>query len=1264
MKISNLTECTTAGAVATVAQPFETVQKRTPEKKLKGSNLLKGIKTSAKYANSLHEGEVVQFPGAHTHDNIDCPNCGEPMQGGKMPDGTRVKVCVKCLKYRVEPNQNLPAAAGTPNLSVVKEDKQSFTVGQKVEVHHGGAWVPATITAVDRPGKYKIRLSLNGKMVDYVSGAMNTRAVAEGLKFNGGTPDVDHMNGPIMRGGEGMSKACPHCNGNRYIWTNSEQGKTPKHPWINPNTATLKSKQIPCPACQGDKTKEHTDTEDGRNHANAFGTYRYESVEEAQSLGGALNNALSKVEPGSKLDQKIKTHNRQVKSGVKDKQFMMTSPPEGYHFKQDGSVALGEGAKVDRMVGHVKSSEKKLGKSSKEAENIAWATANKRGMLDNKNKKVNEGILDEFAPSASGDDGEEFNPGLAKMAKEEGEVKGFSLSDGATLASAIKINYWDTMDGGTYAQFFARGFKEGRLRKINHGNKQYNLNLKLMKDGSIRHGEQGVAESVDYDEITRAHELMNRAGDADMSYEEIVDLLVDNGFSQEVADHMALDSGRQPENRPVRRQQAPISGDRKAKWDADLARILGKNTDQGVAEGYGPDGKWTSGTDMRSMLRPTGNPEERLDRATQQIAKDIAKSNKQKRVPTTNQRKNGVAEGYLPDESEMKTVYRATAPDGNEWEVKEYQGDYLIFVNGEHNNTFHATPGMLWGAKDRAIEVVKRMAKQGVAEGFDDNNTEIARNLLPRLNQQSGGSTVEKCAALAAKYFNSAGLQSKFDIDEYIKQEMANEGVTEGSANEGREPMVGETCFIRNYNGHVVLQGLSGDKARVKFDNGRVETVSRKDLIPQSEKVNSLWEGNKIDEGRFVKGPGGVPLDRQGNAIPPKPQAEPKAPNVRRDANGLTRADYNTVWRKIEDVVGQIFPDGDPIDWLGPWLDRQGITGYRIGDILRKACQMNGFKDIYAYYDHFKTDDYGYEAPVREAMQAAPAMPTPAQAAAQAYPAEPAPEEPETDPELRSAEQSANVHYASAAKRKKGIEKFLLRSVKHAKEADTQQNLEIRKIKRDMDAIRKMASNGPVAEGEITEDDVVLSADRRKPKSGLLSKPEPTTNPADAVKVDIPLLIRLLEFAREDAKTDMDLHDLAEKLIACGARGRTLTMKDYERLVPEKKPEYNDATDSVEPEVDESLLGGAAAAGIIANDDDEDFQVSFQRQMEEDQTNHKFRILAFLKSNEPGDVGQRKEFTITARTDREAKILAKQRLAARGMEVRELHIIGSEEIAD
>ena len=48
---------------------------------------------------------------------------------------------------------------------------------------------------------------------------------------------------------------------------------------------------------------------------------------------------------------------------------------------------VAEGAKVDRMVKYIKKSEKDTGKSDKQATDIAWATVNKRGMLDNKNKK-------------------------------------------------------------------------------------------------------------------------------------------------------------------------------------------------------------------------------------------------------------------------------------------------------------------------------------------------------------------------------------------------------------------------------------------------------------------------------------------------------------------------------------------------------------------------------------------------------------------------------------------------------------------------------------------------------------------------------------------------------------------------------------------------------------------------------------------------------------------------------------------------------------
>jgi hypothetical protein len=68
---------------------------------------------------------------------------------------------------------------------------------------------------------------------------------------------------------------------------------------------------------------------------------------------------------------------------------------EGKRIKEEiktgGVIAgggVGEGKKVDRMVKHITKSEKNLGHSKKEAENIAWATANKRGMLDNKNKKA------------------------------------------------------------------------------------------------------------------------------------------------------------------------------------------------------------------------------------------------------------------------------------------------------------------------------------------------------------------------------------------------------------------------------------------------------------------------------------------------------------------------------------------------------------------------------------------------------------------------------------------------------------------------------------------------------------------------------------------------------------------------------------------------------------------------------------------------------------------------------------------------------------
>jgi hypothetical protein len=62
-------------------------------------------------------------------------------------------------------------------------------------------------------------------------------------------------------------------------------------------------------------------------------------------------------------------------------------------------------------------------------------------------------------------------------------------------------------------------------------------------------------------------------------------------------------------------------------------------------------------------------------------------------------------------------------------------------------------------------------------------------------------------------------------------------------------------------------------------------------------------------------------------------------------------------------------------------------------------------------------------------------------------------------------------------------------------------------------------------------------------------------NPKDIITVDVPLFIRLLEYAREDAKTDMDLHDVAENIISLSMSGKTLTMNDYNAIIGSSQEE-------------------------------------------------------------------------------------------------------------
>jgi hypothetical protein len=111
-----------------------------------------------------------------------------------------------------------------------------------------------------------------------------------------------------------------------------------------------------------------------------------ESVVEGARVDSLVTDAL-KIMRGPELNDAVQA----LKTVLGDREFSSRRGHYNFFIRQMidmyNQKGISEGAKVDRMVKHIEKSEKKLGKSKDEAENIAWATANKRGMLDNKNKK-------------------------------------------------------------------------------------------------------------------------------------------------------------------------------------------------------------------------------------------------------------------------------------------------------------------------------------------------------------------------------------------------------------------------------------------------------------------------------------------------------------------------------------------------------------------------------------------------------------------------------------------------------------------------------------------------------------------------------------------------------------------------------------------------------------------------------------------------------------------------------------------------------------
>jgi len=73
----------------------------------------------------------------------------------------------------------------------------------------------------------------------------------------------------------------------------------------------------------------------------------------------------------------------------------------------------------------------------------------------------------------------------------------------------------------------------------------------------------------------------------------------------------------------------------------------------------------------------------------------------------------------------------------------------------------------------------------------------------------------------------------------------------------------------------------------------------------------------------------------------------------------------------------------------------------------------------------------------------------------------------------------------------------------------------------------------------------------------------PSYDPVDLVSMDIPLFIRLLEFAREDAQEDVDLHEITQRAVELTKQQGILQMDDYDEIIA-AKDEINEGAEALD----------------------------------------------------------------------------------------------------
>ena len=367
MKISQIIqETTTAGSVAPTEMGFVKMQTRNPSVYggNKVGNLLKGKKTSKPFANSLNEAAMKDL--AYDLQSM------KPAEFQKKYGKSREEMKAAMSK---QPKPTPPVTEAE-----LQEDDIIVVPGQGRKTKTG--FVPHGKSRVDHEVEMaRSDLISSSKNAESIYKMIESTSEDEGLegwvqekiiKANDYLNTVrEYLEGKEVQGvAEGQDQEVTH-NGEviGHTWNQGREvhGEHSKSgmSWAGGNHASM-----------AQHLKNHHDSwvkDQARKQS-----LKKQGVAE-DDAGDVEQRMLGKIEKEKqRLAQLKKTDPEAYQREMEKRKTSSRVPP----------VSTFEGAKVDRMVKHIEKSEEKAGKSKKEAENIAWATANKRGMLDNKNKKA------------------------------------------------------------------------------------------------------------------------------------------------------------------------------------------------------------------------------------------------------------------------------------------------------------------------------------------------------------------------------------------------------------------------------------------------------------------------------------------------------------------------------------------------------------------------------------------------------------------------------------------------------------------------------------------------------------------------------------------------------------------------------------------------------------------------------------------------------------------------------------------------------------